>query len=283
MRLLCLPDFKRLPQAQQLIFLQLLPLALAQMDPVMVSTMTSGDGKLSVRAKNLLNTWASWDDPVTVAIFCVAAAPLTSGNTSVVGQIATSFAPVAIAVFIVVAQKFAGKHLAKVFADQRVQIACAFLAITAAYVFHAYLLMAVAGWFIRPKIFVSKVEKILDAALLTFVFLLCVVIANVGFAASSLYFGFVLGLAGYGVHIPVAWLMTLCGGYKRHERWLVAFAHRSGMTALSLALAIGLLSPDANFAVPTIATAILTVWLANLATNKLYKLTLVNEARTNLV
>jgi len=257
-------------------FFFVLGVIVAQIDPLSVAGLMGGD-RMSSRAKAILASWASFDDPITVL--------LSLYVPTIVAQLsATDIRPLegvgsggglngylinlginlAVVAVIFIVWRLSHKHLAKkqVFGVSAVVLGLFLLATTTLVVSVVYFLMltvALSGLFLRPPI-----AKYLDAAvttsLLTATLLLGLLLVD-GVAPIK---GIALGMAAYGSQMIVAFLITR--RLSRQDRWHLALAQQNGITAIILGLLFETVHPGT---IAVVGPALITINVLHAAANKL--------------
>lgn len=237
----------------------LLGIAVAQIDPLSVATMVKRS-RMSRRARTILMTWASFDDPVTVLLTIYAAAlvaqqlggsPATasgSGVASFAGDLAANLGLAAVSWLL-------WRIVEK--APEWLRIA-ALLAVTAvAAWFGLVLAIALVGLFFRPAI-AAVLDRCVQAAYVVAAFAIGLVLVH----GVDIVAGAALGCAVFGAHIAVSTVLTR--GLPRTDRIYLALGQQNGITAIILALS---LEPDFPGAVGIVAPAIVVVNVANVVAN----------------
>jgi hypothetical protein len=253
-----------------------LGVAMAQIDPLSVAALRHRS-RLSERGRAILTAWSSFDDPVTTVLVILLAglavdagagggAGVTIGAlvdpvTGSLGNIVLLAAGLAV---VWVLRRVPGRpprgaepHAGS--AGWRVSAGIVLLVFVLTAAFKFWMLgLAVLGLYFRmvsPRI----VERFTTGAFFGATFLLGMVLAD-GMAIGP---GIVLGMATYGaqvvVGLAVAWRL-------RRDRWRLALAQQSGITAMLLAL---LLEPVIPGTIGVVAPAIATVAVLYITANAL--------------
>jgi hypothetical protein len=123
------------------------------------------------------------------------------------------------------------------------------------------LAVALIGFFCAPRQLAKWIPRLTALALAFATILLGMVLKG----GVNLVPGVALGLAAYAAHVVVAWVLTR--KLPRRDRIHLSLAQQNGITAIILALALQI---DIDFAVATIAPAIVVVNLTHLVANRLY-------------
>jgi hypothetical protein len=216
---------------------------------------------MSARAKSILASWSSFDDPVTVILAIYVAALVArlgdgggglatvSGSSSWLWQLAANaaFAGAAYLAWRLVRRWPAA-----------VGVLLLVLLVVAVWQF-TMLGLAIAGLFVRPAIG-RQLAWAVQGALLTAAFMLGMLLTS----GAQLAAGASLGLAAFAAQIVVGFLLTR--GLSRIDRVHLAFAQQNGITAIILAL---LLETRFDGVVAVVAPAIVVVNVLHAATNKL--------------
>ncbi len=248
---------------QDPIFL-ILGVAVAQIDPLSVAALMD-DERMSIRARNVLASWSSFDDPFTVILSIYAAA--VAVNTFGIGNHPPTDADPALLyamdlggnLLLAGATYLIWKLLAR---KPAIFQYAALLAFVAAAVATGWMLaIALIGLFARPRQLDKAIGPITRIALY---------VASVGLGfllidGVQIWRGIALGAAAFAAQIVVAAVLTR--GVPRHDRWHLALAQQNGITAIILALTLQI---QFDQAVAVIAPAIVTVNLIHAAANRWY-------------
>jgi hypothetical protein len=234
----------------------------AQIDPLSVAALM-GDERMSVRARNVLASWSSFDDPFTVVLSIYAAA--VAVNTFGIGK----HPPTDTSPALLYAMDLGGnlllagaafliwKAITKPFMQYAVLLACFAAAVATGWM----LAIALIGLFARPRQLENAIGHITRIALFTAAIGLGFLLID----GVQLVRGITLGVAAYAAQIVVAPLLTR--GVPRHDRWHLALAQQNGITAIILALTLQI---QLDQAVAVIAPAIITVNLIHAVANRWY-------------
>lgn len=242
----------------------LLGIAVAQIDPLSVAATLRRSG-MSERARAILAAWASFDDPVTVLLvyagsFTLAGARQGLGGSagSYLSQIVGNAALIGVAaiawyVLAVLLDGRAGSGF-------RLILQCLVLAglLAAATGYGLLIGITVCGLFYRPPI-ASILDRAVDLAFYAAAFLLGLLLVT----GVDIEAGILLGVSVFVVQALTALVVT--PGLPRPDRVHLALGQQNGLTAIVLGLA---LQPYLPQAVGIIATAILTVNVINLCSNR---------------
>ncbi len=239
----------------------ILGVAVAQIDPLSVAALM-GDARMSVRARTVLASWSSFDDPFTVVLAIYAAS--VAVNTFGLGDAAP---PDTSPLLLYAADLGGNLALAggawliwRLIGKRPWLRYFALAGFFAASVATGWMLaIAIIGLFARPKTLHAVMPGLtrfaLYAASLTLGILLIDGIAT--------WQGLSLGIAAYGAQILVAALLT--AGMPRADRWHLALAQQNGITAIILALTLQI---QFDGVVAVVAPAIITVNLLHAVVNR---------------
>jgi hypothetical protein len=244
---------------------------MAQIDPLSVSALER-DGRMSDRARRILDAWASFDDPFTILITW-ALLRLRTGSAGGPLAIAGAWGLNLLLAGGVIALIAAGGRLfgrqhggGEGTAAMRIRAGAISLGVAAAVWTNAMLSVALVGLFVgRPG------GRLLKRATLVAVYLaavaLGVVLAGSHTDAQAIVRGATLGGVTYGSQAVVAPLLTrrLPNADRRH----LALGQQNGITAILLAI---LVSASYGPAAATAAVAILVVYLLHLTANTMLDL-----------
>lgn len=247
-------------------FYLILGVLMAQIDPLSVSTLMQ-ESRLSTKAKTILASWSSFDDPITVilALYVPQIAgmiigqswqgvtKITNGNELIgyVQEIGVNLIYAGI-IFVV---WFVLQHYHKKTALYGLVVGA--LAIATAYFW--MLSVAVLGLFLRPGIDTVMSHAVTWALRVAALLLGMLLIGGVDMTR-----GVLLGSMTFISQIVVGFLLTL--GLPMKDRLHLAFAQQNGITAIILAL---LFVPFYPQTVSVIAPAILVVNILHAVTNKI--------------
>lgn len=247
-------------------FFFVLGVVVAQIDPLSVSWLMRGK-RLSSKAKTILASWASFDDPITVLLslyvplLVVQLTGADIGTLSQAGDVSLTAYFNDIGVNIAFAAGvFMLWLLAKYYAKKTSQWVMAagamlgYLALAVVLSLSAlYFLMlgiALIGLFLRPRGVSKTIDHIVVWALRIAAVCIGLLLSN----GIALWKGLALGIAAYVAQILVGFLLTR--GLEKRDRWHIAFAQQNGMTAIVLAL---LFEPIQPGTVAIVAPAIVVI------------------------
>lgn len=259
-------------------FFFVLGIAVAQIDPLSVAGLMKGK-RMSSRAKTVLASWASFDDPITVILSLYAPVLIAQmfgadlqplGGTD--GAADNLFAYVR---ELGLNLAFAGGVLAlwlliryyskKTYAWLVVGLAAGVylllvLSFAVAVLYFMMLGIALIGLFLRPK----RIEPLMERAINWALVLAAVLLGFLLVDGINIGAGLALGVAAYCAQIVAGFLLTR--RLPKHDRWHIAFAQQNGITAIILAL---LLEPIYPGTVAVVAPAIVIINSLHAAANKI--------------
>jgi NhaP-type Na+/H+ or K+/H+ antiporter len=249
-------------------FFLILGITVAQIDPLSVAGLMKGK-RMSAKAKTILASWASFDDPITVVLSLYApllVAQITgielgsiTGNSDTSANLVSyirelginlALAGGVLAVWLLV-RYYAKKAYAWV-ALGLAGIVYVLLAVSLSLsvVYFMMLGIALIGLFLRPP----KIDKFIDHAIKWALAAAAVLLGLLLIDGINMWAGLALGVAAYGAQIVVGFLLTI--GLPKKDRWHIAFAQQNGITAIILAL---LFEPIHPGTVAIVAPAIIVV------------------------
>lgn len=262
-------------------FFLILGVAVAQIDPLSVASLLKGS-RMSAKAKTILASWASFDDPITV-ILALYVPLLVAQMTGIdLGSITDSSAATSNLVTYIrelgLNLLLAGGTLA-LWLTIRYYTKKASAWLTLVLTVSVYILLAVVfsisvlyfmmlgialvGLFLRPP----KVAKAIDHAILWALSAAAVLLGLLLVEGVDLWRGVALGVAGYFAQVVVGFLLTR--GLPKKDRWHIAFAQQNGITAIILALLFETMHPGT---VAIVAPAIIVInglhWFINRTIDK---------------
>jgi hypothetical protein len=244
----------------------ILGVAVAQIDPLSVAAILGSD-RMSPRARTILASWASFDDPLSLVLVVYATAVATttfglgvpsrqglhlgSGLLEVAAELAANLLLAAVA--------YALWRLLRHRAQRWVYVLLAVVAAVAVWQF-LMLGLALAGLFLRPAGLARIRPRLTGWALAASAVLLGALLVG----GVELGRGAALGAAAFAAQIVAALLLTR--RLPRADRIHLALAQQNGITAIILALRL-----EAQFAgvVAVIAPAILVTNAIYLVSNRL--------------
>jgi hypothetical protein len=242
-----------------------LGIAVAQIDPLAVASIMGND-RLSPRAKAILASWASFDDPVTV-ILSVYATTFAAGALGLDAPRAQFAAASDQALSYVLVIGLNLGFAAVVAVGWRVLrrwpvLAAGWLVGLGAVAIWQFLALgvAIAGLVVRPAGIGAALERTTRWALLIAAGLLGALLAH----GIDPVLGAVLGVAAFGAQIVAGVLLT--GGLPAADRAHLALAQQNGITAIILALRIEIQYPGA---VAVIGPAIVVVNVVHALANRI--------------
>ncbi|HYH75596.1 MAG TPA: hypothetical protein VD735_06605 [Candidatus Saccharimonadales bacterium] len=245
----------------------ILGVAVAQIDPLSVAGLMRGN-RLSAKAKTILASWASFDDPITVVLSLYV--PLLvvhyTSLESAQGALSTTatdgllgFAQ-GIGLNLLLAAGVFGvwwlvRRQAKLAAGGALVLTGALYVLLAASfsiaVFGFMMLgIALIGLFLRPP----KVSAVIDMVIIWALRAAAVILGLLLVDGIAWWKGLALGVAAYFGQVLVGFLLTR--SLPRQDRWHIAFAQQNGITAIILAL---LFEPAYPGTVAIVAPAIVVI------------------------
>ena len=247
-------------------FFFVLGVVVAQIDPLSVTWLMRGK-RLSNKAKTILASWASFDDPITVLLSLyvpLLVVQLTgsdigtltqTGGVSLTGYFRDIGLNIAFAAGVFLLWLLARYYAKKT--SQWIVVAGAMLGYLALVVVLSlsamYFLMlgiALIGLFLRPRGISKTIDHVVVWALRIAAVCIGLLLSN----GIAIWKGIALGFAAYVAQIIVGFLITK--GLQKRDRWHIAFAQQNGMTAIILAL---LFEPVQPGTVAIVTPAILVI------------------------
>ncbi len=249
-------------------FFLILGVTVAQIDPLSVAGLLKGN-RMSAKAKTILASWASFDDPITVILALYApllVMQLTGAELgSITGSSDTGVNLLAYIQELGLNLGFAGGILVlwlliryystKVWAWAAAGLAAAvyvllFASLSVAAFYFMMLGIALIGLFLRP----AKIERYIKHAITWALRTAAVLLGFLLIEGIDIWMGIALGVAAYCAQIVVGFLLTR--KLPRKDRWHIAFAQQNGITAIILAL---LFEPIQPGTVAIVAPAIVVI------------------------
>lgn len=259
-------------------FFFILGVTVAQIDPLSVAKLMKGN-RMSAKAKAILASWASFDDPITVILSLYAPLLVMQFTSLELGSVtgsrsdSSSLMPymtalglnIALAAVAFCLYQGIRRSAARITAWAAWGVPAALYALLAAafsvsVVYFMMLGIALTGLFLRP----AKLQGLLDHAITWALGAAAVLLGLLLVSGISLRSGIALGIAAYAAQIIVGFLLTR--HLPRADRWHIAFAQQNGITAIILALLFEPLHPGT---VAVVAPAIITVNVLHWAANKI--------------
>ena len=241
----------------------ILGVAVAQIDPLSVAALM-GDQRMSSRARTVLASWSSFDDPITVILTIYAAsiaantlglgnAPAQSGVSTLLRYAGDLGGNLTLAAAAWLLWRLIGQRPVL----QYVALAC----FGAAAVATGWMLaIALMGLFARPGTLGTFIPRITGWAMYAAALALGVLlIGGIDLAA-----GASLGVVAFVAQAIVAWPLTV--GMPSRDRWHLAAAQQHGITAIILALTLEI---HFDGVVAVIAPTIVTANIIHLVANRL--------------
>ncbi|HEU5187606.1 MAG TPA: hypothetical protein VFT87_03825 [Candidatus Saccharimonadales bacterium] len=249
-------------------FFLILGITVAQIDPLSVAGLMKGK-RLSTKAKTILASWASFDDPITVILSLYA--PLlvmqltgtdlgsitgtADGGANLLSYIRELGLNLAFAGGVLVLWLLIRYYTKKAYAWLAVALAGAvyvllFASLTIAAFYFMMLGIALIGLFLRP----AKVDKVIDHVITWTLRAAALLLGFLVVDGINLWAGIALGVAAYSAQIIVGYLLT--HGLPAKDRWHISFAQQNGITAIILVL---LFEPIHPGTVAIVAPAIIVI------------------------
>ena len=247
-----------------------LGIAVAQIDPLSVAAL-GRSGRMSERARSLLEAWASFDDPMTVLLtlylagYAYTAAghegvPMVTGGGA--GGYATGLVLNAALLAGVLLLWWAGRRVADRVPDtvpsRRVKgTAVVLLVVTMLLLAASHQLMlavALAGLMVRSKVLDRMIGRAVGGAFLAAFLALGLLLAH----GVAWWPGFVLGVSAFGAQAVVALgvMPLFVRGLSRGDRIALGLGQQNGITAVLIALS---LERDFPGTAATVGPAVITV------------------------
>jgi len=258
-------------------FFLILGVAVAQIDPLSVAALMKGK-RMSAKAKTILASWASFDDPITVILalyapllvmqFTDIELGLIGGQTggasfvSYIVELGINIGLAAQAFCLYTVIRYYSKQISAWVAFGVSAAVYALLAVTFSISVLYFMMLGIAliGLFLRPP----KLDKYIDRAIIWALGLAAVLLGFLLVDGINLWAGIALGVAAYCSQIIVGFLLTKRLPSK--DRWHIAFAQQNGITAIVLAL---LFEPIHPGTVAIVAPAIIVINTLHTVVNKL--------------
>lgn len=246
----------------------ILGVAVAQIDPLSVASLM-GDKRMSVRARNVLFAWSSFDDPFTVILAIYAAA--VAVNSFGIGNAGPASGTDPLLLYAVdlggnLVLAAAAWLIWRLIGDRPWLQYLALALFLAASVATGWMLaIALIGLFARPASLQPLIPKITQGALYAATIGLGLLLID----GIAIWQGVSLGVAAFAAQAVAAALLTR--GMPRVDRWHLAAAQQNGITAIILALTLQI---QFDGVVAAVAPAIITVNLLHVGINRLLDLRL---------
>jgi len=252
-------------------FFLVLGVIVAQIDPLSVSALMQGN-RMSSKAKSILSSWASFDDPMTVLLALYTPVLVTQILDVNFGSRSTDLflyfqnlglnLAIALAAFCLylLAKHYSKRVLAWIGAVVSASTYLLLLfVVSISIAYFTMLSVALAGLFLRPPI-----EKYLNLAIKyalgLAIFLLGALLVN----GVNILAGIALGIMAYLSQVIVGFILTR--RLPKEDSWHIAFAQQNGITAIILAL---LFEPVHPGTIAIVAPAILVINSLHFSVNKL--------------
>jgi NhaP-type Na+/H+ or K+/H+ antiporter len=262
-------------------FFFILGITVAQIDPLSVASLMKGR-RMSKKAKTILASWASFDDPVTVLLSLYApllviqltgievgsiagGATTTDSFVAYLRELGLNLGLAAQAFCLYTVIRFYAKKIAAWVAAGVSLALYALLALTfsVSIVYFMMLGIALIGLFLRPPKVDNFIETVIKWALCFAAILLGLLLIG----GINPWKGIALGIMAYIAQIFVGFILTQ--KLNKKDSWHIAFAQQNGITAIILALLFESVHPGT---VAIVAPAIIVIntlhWLCNLAIDR---------------
>lgn len=269
-------------------FFLILGITVAQIDPLSVAGLLKGN-RMSVKAKTILASWASFDDPITIILslyaplLVVQMTGIELGSVTGASDAANGFAVYvrelglnvllaggALAVWLVI-RHCAKKARAWLAGGLKTSVYILLAGVFSISILHFMMLgIALVGLFLRPAKIAKSIDRVVVWALGTAAVLLGLLLVD----GVNLWKGLALGAAAYFAQVIVGFLLTR--GLPQKDRWHISFAQQNGITAIILAL---LFEPIHPGTVAIVAPAIIVINSLHWIMNKLVDKKLSNARR----
>ncbi|HSE29608.1 MAG TPA: cation:proton antiporter [Candidatus Saccharimonadales bacterium] len=247
-------------------FFLILGIVVAQIDPLSVSALLQ-DNRMSKKAKAILSSWASFDDPMTVILAIYAPIIIVQVFGSGAINLSTTDASVGLWSYItelglnlgLAAQAFCLYTVIRFYSKQ-VSAWLAFgvsllvyvllaIAFSISVIYFMMLGVALIGLFLRPPI-----EKYINLATKYALVIATLLLGILLVGGVNIVAGIALGFMAYLAQIIVGFILTR--KLPKKDSWHIAFAQQNGITAIILALVF---EPLHSGTVAIVAPAILVV------------------------
>ncbi len=249
-------------------FFLILGITVAQIDPLSVASLMKGK-RMSNKAKTILASWASFDDPITVILSLYA--PLlvtqlagteigsitngTEGGVNLIAYIQELGLNLLLAGGVLAAWLVIRYYAKKAYAWWALILASAVylllaIAFSLSVLYFMMLGIALIGLFLRPP----RLDKVIDHAITWALRAAALLLGFLLIGGINLWAGIALGVVAYFAQVIVGTLLT--HGLPRKDRWHIAFAQQNGITAIILAL---LFEPIHPGTVAIVAPAIIAI------------------------
>ena len=261
-------------------FFIILGIAVAQIDPLSVAGLMRGN-RMSKKAKTILASWASFDDPITVLLSLYAplviiqltgielgsinSATTTNSFWAYFFELGLNLGLAAQAFCLYTVIRFYAKQLTAWIAAGASLALYILLAVTfsVSIIYFMMLGIALIGLFLRPP----KVDNFIDIIIKSALWIAALLLGLLLIGGVDVWKGVALGFMGYAAQIVVGFILT--HKLKKKDKWHIAFAQQNGITAIILAL---LFEPVHPGTVSIVAPAIIVInslhWLCNRIVDK---------------
>lgn len=269
-------------------FFFILGVAVAQIDPLSVAGLLRGN-RMSKKAKTILASWASFDDPVTVILSLYVPLLLMQftgldlgsiSNTSASGESFIAYirelglnlglAAQAFCLYTVIrfyARKIKAWIAAGVSLASYILLAVTF---SVSIVYFMMLGIALIGLFLRPP----KIDRFIDGTIKGALWIATFLLGLLLLDEVHIWQGVALGIMAYIAQIIVGFILT--HKLNKKDSWHIAFAQQNGITAIILAL---LFEPIHPGTVAIVAPAIIVINTLHWACNHIIDRTVLKTGR----
>jgi len=244
--------------------LAVLGVAVAQVDPLSVTAIGNRRGMTS-RARTILTSWASFDDPVTalltvyISVFAIKASHRSLAD---LGSIGGSTRDLLVGVALAIGLALTALVIRRVLQRQaRAGRSIATIRVAESFALVGFLVLAVAefvmlfaallGLILRPAWLKPWITRIATGAYFAAALALGLVLTP---SVRAVLVGVALGIAAVLAHVVTALLLTR--GLPPQDRAYLALGQQNGITAITLALLLEPYFPDT---VAIVAVAVLVV------------------------
>jgi NhaP-type Na+/H+ or K+/H+ antiporter len=254
----------------------ILGIVVAQIDPLSVAGLMKGQ-RMSKKAKTILASWASFDDPITVLLSLYAPVvilQLTGYNfytspsvTSLDNPLLSYFIELGLNIGLATLVFFIfwlvirnSKHTNRS-TNTGITFALYGLLVTTFSIAISYFMMlgiALVGLFLRPVEIGTYVDRIVTWALR----IAAVILGALLLGGIDIWKGIALGIVAYVAQVIVGFILTR--QLPKKDRWHIAFAQQNGITAIILALLFEASHPGiVAIVAPAIVSINILHWVCN--------------------
>lgn len=258
-----------------------LGIVVAQIDPLSVAGLMKGQ-RMSKKAKTILASWASFDDPITVLLSLYVPAvilQITGYNFSIFSSNPTTDNPllayitelslnIGLATLVFFIYRMIMRYSKRINQSTGIGISLIIYSLLAAVfsVTISYFMMlgiALVGLFLRPVKIGAYIDNIVTWALR----IATVILGMLLFNGIDIWKGIALGVVAYIAQIIVGFMLT--HHLPKKDRWHIAFAQQNGITAIILALLFEASHPGiVAIVAPAIVSINILHWVCNYIIDK---------------